>query len=337
MARRKLNKQQQNRISQLKPDPKWQQGQIIARYGKTVELKDEKKKIIKARIPGKLQGNRPADDICVGDWVYFNPKSGFVESLCTRQTQLTRFMRPVSKASKSAEHHTEEAIYRARGKIVAANVTQLCIIISPKPFIETLTIDEYLLAAEIQGFKPLIISNKHDLPEAESEAYQSYLADYESLGYEIVKLSAKQPPEDNPLIPLLQEETSVFMGTSGVGKSSLLNMLIGDEIAVTGEISEAAALGKHTTTTARLYELPEGGDVIDSPGIREFKLATAGQMDLFRAYADLYAGSRCQYSDCTHREEPSCAVKEALENGEAMQWRYENYLTLYETLVEGKL
>ncbi len=337
MARRKLNKQQQSRINQLEPESHWRKAQIVARHGKTVELVNEQKEILDARIPGKLQGNRPADDLCVGDWVYFNPKSGFIESLCPRQTQLMRFSRPVSQASKSSGHHTQEAVYRARGKVVAANITQLCIIVSPKPFIETLTIDEYLLAAEMQGFKPLIISNKHDLPEAQTPEYQQYLAEYESLGYSIVRLSTKQPPENNPLHEQLLDEVSVFMGTSGVGKSSLLNLLIGHEIADTGEISEAAALGKHTTTTARLYELPTGGHVIDSPGIREFKLATAEPIDLFKAYADLYDGQRCQYSNCTHRDEPSCCVKEALEEQRVFQWRYDNYLTLYKNLVEGEI
>jgi len=108
-----------------------------------------------------------------------------------------------------------------------------------------------------------------------------------------------------------------------------------DNLAVTGGISENAELGKHTTTTARLYKLPNGGSLVDSPGIREFKLATAEPNDLFQTYKDLYNGNSCQYGNCTHREEPNCAVKQALKDKQVFQWRYDNYLALFNSLCQS--
>lgn len=336
MARRRLNKQQKSRIQKMETQDHWLKGQIVARFGKSCELKIESGEL-HAQIPGKFQGNTPVEDLTVGDWVYYDPETNIVEALCDRKTQLVRYRRATTLTTKQSQHQCIESVHQARGKVVAANITQLCIVIAPRPFVDTLTIDEYLLAAHMQGFTPLLVSNKSDIPEAGSIEYKAYIEAYEALGYQLIRTSASELQGDHALKEQLQSHTSVFMGTSGVGKSSLLNMLIGRDIAATGGISEGAALGKHTTTTARLYSLPSGGEVIDSPGIREFKLATAEPFDLYEAYADLYAGERCQFANCTHREEPRCAVKNAVEQGKAHQWRYDNYLAFYSSLVEGKL
>lgn len=336
MSRRKLNKQQKSRIDGQEILDHWIPGQIIARHGKTLELRTALSQKVRAQIPAKFQGGNQIDDLVVGDRIYYDPKSEMVEAKCERESALVRYRRAVS-APKASSHQDADTIQQARGKIVAANISQLCIVIAPKPFVETLTIDEYLLAAKIQKFEPLIISNKHDLSDAQSNFYTDYLADYVKLGYRLIQVSAQQKNGYEELRQQLLEHTSVFMGTSGVGKSSLLNMLLDEEIAAVGEISHAAALGKHTTTTARLYQLPDGGQLIDAPGIREFKLAIAQPFDLFEAYADLYAGQRCQFSNCTHREEPQCAVKQAVKDGKALHWRYDNYKALFETLVEGKI
>ncbi len=337
MSRRKLNKKQKSRIQTQKIQAHWIKGHIVARFGKTCELQTQQS-LLQVKIPGKLQGNTPIEDLTVGDWVYYDPTSNTIEFCCKRTTQLIRYQRATTLTTKTMtkKHQATKSTQQSRGKVIAANITQLCIVIAPRPFIDTLTIDEYLLAAQIQGFTPLLISNKSDLLEANTPEYLSYIQAYESLQYPLIRTSTAKLEGNHTLKKQLHSHTSVFMGTSGVGKSSLLNMLIGQNIAVTGDISESAALGKHTTTTARLYHLPSGGDIIDSPGIREFKLATATPLDLFQAYSDLYAGQHCQFSNCTHREEPNCAVKNALHNKTAYQWRYNNYLTLFNNLVEGK-
>lgn len=352
MARRKLSKQQKARVQRERQDH-WVKGQIVARYGKTVELqfseindqagplpnqqsdllKTSGNALVAVQIPGKFQGNTPIEDLAVGDWVYFDPATNLIESCEHRASALIRIRRSANLVGKATYKKDDQLL--AHGKIVAANVTQLCVVVAPVPFIERFTIDEYLLAAQIQSIGPCIIANKNDRAEAHTAEYQQYLKDYEQLGFRVIRTSAEQKHGDLELKEHLRHHTSVFMGTSGVGKSSLLNMLVGDNLAATGSISETAALGKHTTTTARLYELPSGGQLIDSPGIREFKVAYATPQQLFNAYQDLYANQHCQYNNCSHREEPACAVKRALESGHALRWRYENYLTLYQSLVEG--
>lgn len=345
MARRKLSKQQKARAQRELQDH-WVKGQIVARYGKTVELQFREEPALTAledshtnttisvQIPGKFQGNTPIEDLAVGDWVYFDPSTNLIEFCEERDSALIRIRRSANLTGK-ATYKKDDQLF-AHGKIVAANVTQLCVVVAPVPFIERFTIDEYLLAAQIQGIAPCIIANKSDRKEADTREYQQYLKDYENLGFQVIRTSAEVHHGSDELKEHLRQHTSVFMGTSGVGKSSLLNMLVGDALATTGVISESAALGKHTTTTARLYDLPSGGQLIDSPGIREFKVAYATPQQLFSAYQDLYDGQHCQYNDCTHREEPICAVKQALEAGTALRWRYNNYITLYKSLVEGE-
>lgn len=334
MGRRKLTKQQRARV-QKEPESHWLQGQLISRYGKSVELyvpDAPVDKFLAAQLPAKFQGNTPIEDLVVGDWVYVDPETMLIETAQPRDSALIRIRRSANLSQRSA--NTDDQL-SARGKIVAANVTQLCIVVAPVPFIERIVLDEYLLAAQVQDIQPCIIANKNDLEQAKAPEYKQYLKDYEALGLQVIQTCASTEFGLAGLTNHLKDHTSVLMGTSGVGKSSLLNMLIGQDIATTGGISEGAALGKHTTTTARLYHLPSGGQLIDSPGIREFKIAVASPQALFFAYKDLYAGNQCQYSNCTHREEPNCAVKKALEQGRAFQWRYDNYRTLYQSLVEG--
>jgi len=330
MARRKLSQQQRHRIDDFVPDPTWQLGQVVARFNKSVEIASATlASCISAPIPAKFQGAAQADDIVVGDWIYFDLDTEQIQARASRKTQLSRWRR---------NHSSTKTASRAFEKVVAANITQMCIVIAPVPEATRLVIDEYLLAADMQGFKAILISNKSDLIAKSNTEYQQVLADYAQLGVATIATSATEPAPDlavkSALCQALDNHTSIFIGTSGVGKSSLLNQLTGEATAAVGEISAQAELGKHTTTTARLYTLASEMKIIDAPGIREFRLNQASIQELCHGYSDLYANGQCRYNNCTHREEPGCCVKEALANGNALSWRYENYLELYARLVD---
>jgi len=334
MSRRKLSHQQIQRVGdQSKQRDDLLTGRVVARYGKKAQVYNDAGKELRLLIPGKLHGATRGDDIVVGDLVLYKPhdnhdSDGVIQARNEPKTLLVRFPRGTT-----------------RPKNVAANVTQLAIVIAPKPAVTSLIIDEYLLAAAAYNLQPIIIANKSDLIDSQLPEYQQLLADYKTLGVEIIQVSAnpdKTIVDSHNLINIatlktyLKNHTSVFMGTSGVGKSSLLNTLVGEEIAHTNIISATADLGQHTTTTARLYFLPEAIEIIDAPGIREFRLDQVSQQALKLSYDELHQ-LPCKFNNCSHKREPGCAVTAQLANKPTalFTWRYNNYLSLYNDLVEG--
>ena len=226
-----------------------------------------------------------------------------------------------------------------RKKTIAANIDQFLIMTSPGAEFSTGLIDRYLITAETLGIQPLIIFNKVDLLE-ESQLAESkqQLAPYEKIGYPVILTSSKTAHGVDALMPFLSNKTSIIVGKSGVGKSSLINLILPDAEARVGEISQATGKGTHTTTTARLYHLPGNkGEVIDSPGIREFGLwqITPPQVaEGFREFRD-YA-EQCRFRDCLHRKEPGCAVAQAVNNGDISAQRYASYQRILVSLEETR-
>lgn len=225
-----------------------------------------------------------------------------------------------------------------RKKTIAANIDQVLIMTSPGAEFSTGLIDRYLITAENLGIHPLIIFNKIDvLEESRLLEFKQQLAAYETIGYPVILTSSKTAHGLDALLPYLVNKTSIIVGKSGVGKSSLINQILPDAEARVGDISEATGKGTHTTTTARLYHLPEsGGDVIDSPGIREFGLWQITQHEVahgFREFRD-YA-EQCRFRDCLHRGEPGCAVAEAVTQGAIASTRYKSYQRILASLEES--
>lgn len=225
---------------------------------------------------------------------------------------------------KTAERRS--LLYRSnefRQKLIAANVTQIVIVVATEPSFSDMLITRCLVAADSQEIKPLIVLNKCDLTTALPAAREG-LQIYRNLGYPVVELSAKECGQ--ALLPYLHGETSVLVGQSGMGKSTLINILIPEANAATREISEALDSGKHTTTHARLYHLDEASDLIDSPGLQEFGLR---HLDL----ATLEAGfpefqpllGQCRFRDCHHDREPDCALRAAVDNGAITARRFACY------------
>jgi ribosome biogenesis GTPase len=198
-------------------------------------------------------------------------------------------------------------------KIIAANVTQIIVVVAAEPAFYEDLVSRCLIAAEAASLKIIIVLNKCDLEQATRIAL-AQLQLYRDLGYPLVTLSAKQ--DISPLRPYLQGETSVLVGQSGMGKSSIINALLPAAQAHTREISQALNSGKHTTTHARLYHLDDDSHIIDSPGLQEFGLAHVNEQDIAHAFVEFrpYLG-HCRFSNCRHLVEPGCAVLEATTAG----------------------
>ncbi|MCG7657636.1 ribosome small subunit-dependent GTPase A [Wielerella bovis] len=215
---------------------------------------------------------------------------------------------------RAEERHS--LLYRQdawKSKLIAANVSQLIIVIAAVPSPSEALLQRALIAAEAADIRAVIVLNKADLPE--TTAWRERLSFYETLGYQVIELSALH--DVGSLKTLLSGETNILLGQSGMGKSTLTNALLGEHIARTNDISAALDSGKHTTTHAQLYDLDEQTKLIDSPGLQEFGLHHLNVTDLPRYFPDLrHLIGQCRFHNCSHRAEPNCAFKIAAEKGE---------------------
>lgn len=212
-------------------------------------------------------------------------------------------------------HERRSLLYRQdewKTKVIAANVTRILFVIAAVPTPNEELLGRCLIAAEAGDIDPVIVVNKSDLPE--TAALLGKLQLYVNLGYKLVTLSAKQ--DFSPLKPLLSGHTSVLVGQSGMGKSTLTNALLPDANARIGDISEALDSGRHTTTHATLYHLDENSHLIDSPGLQEFGLKHLKSTDLIHYFPEMrrYIG-QCRFHNCSHCVEPNCAIIAAAEQG----------------------
>nr|MBL8410495.1 ribosome small subunit-dependent GTPase A [Dechloromonas sp.] len=217
-------------------------------------------------------------------------------------------------------------LYRSneiKQKLIAANVDQLVIVVATEPAFSDELVTRALLAAESEEIEVLIVLNKCDLAD-KLPAARERLAVFAGLGYRIVELSAKQHAED--LRPELAGKTSVLVGQSGMGKSTLVNALVPAANAATREISQALDSGKHTTTHATLYHLDEASELIDSPGLQEFGLGHLDRQEIEHAFREFrpYLG-QCRFRDCRHNREPDCALNAALAAGQIDERRFAAY------------
>lgn len=224
---------------------------------------------------------------------------------------------------------------------VAANIDNIIIVIAPVPQSHANLIDRYLVAAESINIRPTILLNKVDLidTDPEQEINRSeldvMLSVYENIGYTVQRVSANARTGLRDLQDLLNDKTSIFVGQSGVGKSALINALLPDAHTLVGELSGAKGKGRHTTTSARLFHFPEGGDLIDSPGIREFGLSHISPGDLLEGFIEFrpFLG-HCKFRDCQHQSEPECRLLQAVEEGDIDVLRMESYRQIVQSLDE---
>lgn len=316
MSKRRINKQQSARIEKIQQTyheakennlDALSDGLVITRFSRHVEIEDEQGTRIRCSI-------RPNLEILVaGDRIIWQPEGehqGVVVSLYPRGSILAR---PTSAGLK---------------KPVAANITQMIIVIATKPEISWPLLDSYLIMAETLRLHAVILLNKTDIP---CEGLKTELQrDYGQLGYPIIMTNQNEPESYNQLKNALNHQISVFVGQSGVGKSSLISKILPHELNIsTNEISEGSELGKHTTSNSRYYHLPSGGALIDSPGVREFSLWEMDTAMIAKGYSEFSPFlSRCKYRNCLHIDTPHCAIIDALNKGYISQKRYNNFIRL---------
>lgn len=327
--KRQANKIQQDRIERLKrkavqveqeivasglgPE---QEGLVITNFGATLDVEDAEGRIHRCAFRQNL------DTLVSGDrvvWQQAEDGRGVVTAAIERTSLLSR------------------PDFTGQIKPIAANIEQIIIVVSPVPELKERLIDRYLVAAENIHVTPVIMLNKIDLLESRSalEAIKERLEVYEKIGYRVIYTSTKREHGLDALFKTLENKTSILVGQSGVGKSSLLNRLLPYVEAKTQEVSETTGKGQHTTSAARLYHLFSGGQLIDSPGVREFGLWNVDRDQVaygFREFRD-YLGS-CKFKDCTHSHEPGCAIQQSVEDGRIDAGRLESYHRIVESLAQ---
>lgn len=294
-AKRRTEKQEQALSADgLGPE---QTGLLVANYGASLDVEAADGTLYRCLARQNLEA------LAVGDrvvWQAARDGQGVVVALQPRRGLLSR---------PGAD---------GRAKPLAANVDCLFVVAAPRPRYETYLIDQYLAAAEISGVAPAILVNKVDLLDAASrEELEADLAPYRALGYPVIFASTHGRHGLDDLLAQLRDHAAVLTGQSGVGKSSLINALVPAAGVPVGELSQRTGVGRHTTSAARLYHLPSGGDVIDSPGVREFRLWPLPSRELLHGFPELrpHAGL-CRFRDCRHEGDPGCALEEALQRGE---------------------
>jgi len=285
-----------------------QEGDVIAYFGDRVEIETPTGDIIVCYL--RRSGETPV----AGDhvlWQQGEDNKGIITEIRDRRTLLVK------------------PDQRGKLKPIAANIDAIIIVMAPPPVFAEYLIDRYIVAAELLHIKPILVLNKIDLLKNNNrEAALQRLAPYQKIGYPVISACTLNPGGLHEVLSQLQHTTGVLVGPSGVGKSSMINNILKSHAIKVGALSASGA-GKHTTTTVRLYHLPAGGNLIDSPGIRDFNLWPVSKQEVFQGFIELhpYAG-KCRFRDCQHMAEPDCAIEQAAQRGEISRSRLDNYKQL---------
>jgi ribosome biogenesis GTPase len=332
MSKRKLSRQQAWRVNKIQQEKRLraekhdaetaaalasgelgpeQEGLIIAHYGTQVEVEAaglRQRCHLRANLDGLVTGDRVV--WCAGDQL------GVIVARLPRHSELVR---PDPYGDLKA---------------VAANIDQIIVVIAPLPEPHSKLIDRYLVAAEAVSMHALILLNKSDLLDsAQCTRMDKLLAPYPELGYPLLRASSKTQQGLASVRHALDGHTSIFIGQSGVGKSSLVNALLPEAELRVGNLSETRQEGIHTTTTARLFYLPSGGTLIDSPGIREFGLWHMEREQVENGFPEFAALlGHCKFRDCRHQHEPGCALLSAMQAGSIRESRLASYRDIIDSL-----
>lgn len=284
-------------------------GLIIARHRRDVVIEADSREVTHGLIKG-----RKLKPLC-GDEVLWHPEqdgTAIVDEILPRRTLLERI---------DSRGQTEG---------VAANASILVIVVAPQPAPDWALVDRYLVAAELQGIQAVLVRNKQDVADPPTDAR---LETYTHIGYPVIHTCVPRNTGISSLASILQGERGVLVGQSGVGKSSIMNALLGTDAQEVGELSRRHRHGRHTTTASMLHRLPNGGEIIDSPGVRRYAPQIDDPNALARGFAEFspFLG-RCRFHNCQHLQEPECAIRQALDAGLIDANRYRSFVALRETM-----
>ncbi len=284
-------------------------GLIIAAHGRRGRLETQSNQ----RLAYLVQGRR--DRVVCGDrvdWKFDDQgKLAIVTGIHPRTNALER-----------------QPTGRPGTEVLAANLSLLAVVCAPKPDPDWFLIDRYLCTGELMGCRLILVSNKADLTD-DAHTHEAALRDYETLGYTCLSVSAQSNRGIDNLQSALQSQTGILVGQSGVGKSSIINRLVPDAHIVVGAISASTQEGTHTTTASAIHDLPKGGRLIDTPGVRDFMPAIPQPETVQIGFPEIVsAAGECRFANCRHLREPDCGVKQAVHDGTVSARRYESYKRL---------
>lgn len=296
-------------------------GVITKSTGSWYVVRLENGKYIDARIKGKfrLEGIRTTNPIAVGDLVTLDIEddgTAIINEIAKRKNYIIRKSINLSK----------------RSHIIAANIDQAILVVTlSQPKTYTAFIDRFLVTAEAYHIPTVIVFNKIDLYSEEEKEELSFLKKaYEKIGYTCLAVSATEKKNIESVKEIMKNKVSMISGHSGVGKTTLLNIIEPHLNLKTNTISESHKAGKHTTTFAEMFELSFGGSIIDTPGIKAFGLIDFDKAELSHYFLEMREKlNACQFNNCIHINEPKCAIKKAVDHQEIETFRYLNYLSMY--------
>jgi ribosome small subunit-dependent GTPase A len=286
------------------------QARVVESFGRRVVVEDESGQ----RTPAELFGKRLS---CVcGDVVRIREaaQGGDVPRVVAVEPRRTLFARTDS---------------RGRTEPLAANVSLLVVIFAPEPEPDPFITDRYLAGAAFAGIKALVVVNKCDLESAREASFRELVKEFEAAGYDVLQVSTLEPETIAPLRERLRGQIGMLVGQSGVGKSSLTNQLAPASDRATRSLSESTREGRHTTVSTALFRIPTGGELIDSPGVRDYAPPLLEDAQVQVGWPELMRlAPECRFNNCLHLREPGCAVTAAVEAGTLAARRYESYKRL---------
>ncbi len=303
-------------------------GLVVKNTGSWYTVKTDSGQLIDCKLKGnfRLKGIRSTSPVAVGDFVQIVTNAegtALITAIDDRKNYIIRKSPNLSKQSQ----------------IIAANLDQAFLLVTIKyPETSTIFIDRFLAGAEAYRIPVVLVFNKTDLLNEEERHYQQMMMNlYETIGYHCVEISAETGQGVEVIDALLAQKVTLLSGNSGVGKSTLINVLIPHAEQRTAEISDAHGTGIHTTTFSEMIALPHGGYVIDTPGIKGFGTFDIEPEELTSYFKEIFAFSKdCKFNNCTHTHEPGCAVRTAVENHYISESRYQSYLSMLDDKEENK-